>query len=135
MKYKDMKKLFCLLVAVFAFAITCKANAVELSGVRSCEQWLQQRKASAMASYVTENWILGFLSGIATESHRDFLKDIDNEQIYLWIDNYCLNNPLKNLGDAGTAFGLELIKQKAGAEAVHESETSKQETPDISQME
>jgi hypothetical protein len=83
-----------------------EAQAVEIRGVISCGRWFQPESGFYKA------WLNGFLSGIAFGTNVDILKGTDKESIYLWIDNYCRANPLKDLDDAGLALFDELKRQK-----------------------
>ena len=61
---------------------------------------------------ITKNWFLGYLSGRADESGKNFLKGTDSESIFLWLDNYCHANPDKNLDNAGLDLARELMQLK-----------------------
>ena len=61
---------------------------------------------------ITKNWFLGYLSGRADESGKNFLKGTDSESIFLWLDNYCRANPDKNLDNAGLDLARELMQLK-----------------------
>ena len=40
------------------------------------------------------------MSGAASALGRDFLKGIDSEAVFAWIDVYCQKHPLELIGDA-----------------------------------
>lgn len=97
------------------------ANAqVELRGLSSCGAWtavgyasrLKEATQDSIDRLVKESWIVGYLSGIASGTNKDFIRGTDNPSILLWVDNYCRANPLKDLGDAGSQLARDLIKQK-----------------------
>lgn len=76
-------------------------------GDYDCGEWFTKRN-------VAKAWLLGYLSGInamaADEKKRyDPLSNLNSaDQAYLWIDNYCKANPLKQLNAAGQLLYLEL---------------------------
>ena len=82
---------------------------IETRGVRSCGAWISQVGTVGLAN---RTWFIGFLTGIAFMSNKDFLHGTDNESLYLWLDNYCRSNPLKMIDDGGYLLFLELVKQK-----------------------
>lgn len=78
-------------------------------GDYDCGEWFTKRN-------VARAWLLGYLTGInfmvADEKKRyDPLSNLNSaDQAYLWIDNYCKANPLKQLSTAGNLLYLELQK-------------------------
>ena len=97
-----------LLLSATAF----EAQAVTILGSRSCGTWVSERSLKSLGALVNETWLVGYLSGLAYGSDKDFLKGTDNESLFLWVDNYCRANPLKTTFEAGETLHLELIKQK-----------------------
>lgn len=87
-----------------------KASAVEVRGVASCGTWIQEQKADD--SHISQLWLLGFMSGLATGLEKDLLNKTDSPSIFLWMDNYCKANPLKDVYDGGVALSFELTKRK-----------------------
>ena len=61
---------------------------------------------------ITRSWFLGYLSGRADESGRNFLKGTDSDSIFLWLDNYCQANPQMDLDKAGIDLARELMQLK-----------------------
>ena len=93
------------------------ASAVEIRGSRSCGKWLEEKRLANSAKemnkvplLITRSWFLGYLSGRADESGKNFLKGTDSESIFLWLDNYCQANPEKNLEDGGPVLVRELMQ-------------------------
>src|SRR6266404_5564607 len=70
-------------VLTIAFAAICfnTANATSIMGVRSSGQWIA-RKASDLDKAATEAWLLGYLSGLATGSRVDILRDTDSGSLW-----------------------------------------------------
>jgi hypothetical protein len=90
------------------------ANAVNVRGSRSCGLWVQyhqQQGGNPMGADAEEQWLVGYLSGLAVGLHQDFLQS-DNASLFAWVDNYCKNNPLNYLDEAGIYLAQELIKRK-----------------------
>lgn len=95
------------------------ASAVEIKGSRSCSKWMEEKRAANSARemnkipiLITKSWFLGYLSGRADESGKNFLKGTDSESIFLWLDNYCRANPNKNLDNGGIDLARELMQLK-----------------------
>ena len=91
-----------LVVSLFAFNVL--ASAVETRGVRSCGKWMEEKRAATSVKelnkvpvLISRSWFLGYLSGRAGVSGKDFLKGTDNDSIFLWLDNYCQANPQSDL--------------------------------------
>ena len=109
-----MRKCFYALAAILILSATstyARTN-VWIKSLRSCGNWVEQRKTDDINLVGTRSWLLGFLSGLAVGFNKDFLEGIDDDQIDLWMDNYCKANPLKSLSTAGQYLATELIKQK-----------------------
>ena len=62
-------------------------------------------------SEIYKEWLLGYLSGLASSSGVNILGDKDEESIYLWIDNYCKANPLDTLSDGSNELFGEQEKK------------------------
>ena len=82
------------------------AETVTMFGGPDCGQWLSRtdtRKA----------WVLGFMSGINSVVANKNLDPLDKinsaNQIFVWMDNYCRNNPLKTASDGGQILYKELL--------------------------
>ena len=86
------------------------ANAINIRAGTSCGQWISEKGTWEGAG--SNRWLLGFLSGLAAGSGKDILKALDNESVYLWVDNYCRVNPLRGLDEAGWELYSSLVKQK-----------------------
>jgi len=107
------------LVAGSLLSFNVFASAVELKDVRSCSKWNEEKRAAKgttemnkVPALITRSWFLGYLSGRADESDKNFLKGTDNESIFLWLDNYCQANPQSKLDKAGIDLARELMQLK-----------------------
>jgi hypothetical protein len=112
-----LKRLTTLMPLVFLLAAASITSHAQTSanenktfiGVVDCGKWLTARKNN---SGYFEVWVNGYLSGINLMSGKgnDFLAKIKStNQIHTWIDNFCQQNPLKNVDEAAFALAIELI--------------------------
>jgi hypothetical protein len=95
------------------------ASAVETMGSRSCRKWMEEKRVANSSNemnkipvLITRSWFLGYLSGRAEASGKDFLKGTDSDSIFLWLDNYCRANPDKGLDQGGIDLARELMQLK-----------------------
>jgi hypothetical protein len=95
------------------------ASAVEIRGSRSCSKWIEEKRIAKSTKemnkipvLISRSWFLGYLSGRADESGRNFLKGTDSDSIFLWLDNYCQANPNMDLDKAGIELARELMQLK-----------------------
>jgi hypothetical protein len=106
----NKKTLIATLVLLYFGLAAQSAQAVETIGSRSCGFWISSK--GKIEGTQNQTWFIGFLSGIAVESDKDFLHGTDNESLFLWLDNYCTKNPLQSITGGGYKLFLELAKQK-----------------------
>src|SRR5215469_12180966 len=61
----------------------------------SCGGYTAERVSNRGQQY--EFWALGFLSGVnwLGNSDSDFLKGLDGNAVWAWMDNYCREHPLE----------------------------------------
>jgi hypothetical protein len=107
------------LLAGCLLAFNLFAAAVEKMGVRSCSNWMEEKRLAKSTKdmnkipvLITRNWFLGYLSGRADEAGKNFLKGTDSDSIFLWLDNYCQANPQMDLDKAGADLARELMQLK-----------------------
>jgi hypothetical protein len=55
-----------------------------------------------------EDWVMGFLSGLAVAKNSDILAATDYFGIVGWITNYCAQHPLEEIATAAHGLFLEL---------------------------
>ena len=112
----DIKKIYAIFLTVSSLMLSATAfdaKAVEIVAAVSCGDWVKERKIdNSIYQMINRRWILGYLSGLAAASGKDILKGTGSESIFLWIDNYCQANPLKDSDNAGNALFRELVKEK-----------------------
>jgi hypothetical protein len=104
---KRMTLLLALITALFSpggYAYT----SYGVFGV-SCGQWLENRPLNNRRATQTEEWVLGFISGIGYGGLK--MGSSEHNSMFLWIDNYCKENPLDNLSTATKALVEELVRK------------------------
>lgn len=87
-----------LMLMVLAVGFSANCNAIQFMGVPSCGEWVNRHSTNDGAAM--EEWLLGFLSGLAAGKNIDLLKKVQKEYLYLWIDNYCQANPSGRVDNA-----------------------------------
>jgi len=103
----------CLLLAAAASAVAAPADAgVEARQAPSCGEWIVHREKSDTLALGNASWLLGYLSGMAVSSGKNYLSGTDNSAIYKWMDGYCRKNPLRDLVSGGNALAAELAGKK-----------------------
>jgi hypothetical protein len=103
------------LLAGSLLSLSVFASAVEIRGTRSCSKWTEEKRLADGAKemnripvLITRSWFLGYLSGRASATGKNFLKDTDSDSIFLWLDNYCRAHPKAELDRAGDDLAREL---------------------------
>ena len=109
-----MKKIILALMAVTTLSgVSGSASALVIRGTRSCGNWVELEKSNGQADAgASRSWLVGYLSGVVAGTGKDFLKDTDNESIYLWMTNYCKKNPLNNIAVGSEDLYFEMLKKK-----------------------
>ena len=103
----------CFLLASSAIAVASPPDGgVEARQAPSCGEWIVHREKSDTLALGNASWLLGYLSGMAISSGKDFLSGTDNTSIYKWMDSYCRNNPLRDLSSGGNALAAELTSKQ-----------------------
>lgn len=105
-----MKKKIALTLLA-SIAISSSSYAVNIRGASSCGKWVKDRNERVFSP--SQAWLVGFLSGLAIGTDRDVVRvELDNDSIYLWMDNYCKANPLKDISDGGMNLAVEVMRKK-----------------------
>lgn len=107
-----------LLIALTSFACLLSevTLAAQIRGFASCGQWVterdreRQRQGPTAQGLVYQAWLIGYLSGLASGTGKEVIKDFDDQSIFLWTDNYCRANPLRRTFEAAD----ELYHKSAG---------------------
>ena len=106
------KTLLAITTSLCIWLTASHAEALQIRGFTSCGTWVKETQEDGWGIVTSRMWLLGYLSGKASGSGKDVLRGTDNDSIFLWVDNYCKANPLKDIGDAGAALFSELAKKK-----------------------
>lgn len=84
-------------VVLVAMPAAGQDQGIWASGI-NCGDWAQQRAAGA--TYV-EWYLVGLIDGLALGTHTEIWRaggvKITGEQVFLWMDKYCRENPLSNV--------------------------------------
>ncbi len=83
-------------------------------GYNSCGAWAEARNKGKLVSMPFEAWVQGYLSGINGLDYfkTDILKDSDYKSWFVWIDNYCQQNPLEKISMAALQLAGELYNRQ-----------------------
>lgn len=107
------------LLAGCLLSLNLFAAEADIMGSRSCAKWFEEKRAAKSTKemnkipvLITRSWFLGYLSGRAGASGKNFLNGTDSDSIFLWLDNYCQANPKMELDQAGIALARELMQMK-----------------------
>lgn len=93
------------LMAVMTGPQTAHAYESIGAGNVSCGTWVaDHRFPNSNKANQEEEWVVGFLTGMAYEGDVDPLRGTDFDGVVGWIDNYCVANPVKDVLDAAAAF-------------------------------
>jgi hypothetical protein len=98
-------------------AVHAQSPESPLRGTPDCGSWVSP--GTDYEELKNKSWLVGYLSGInigfRIEQKREFnyfSTRITNEQIYLWMNKYCRENPLSNVAFGTGDLYLELMKPK-----------------------
>jgi hypothetical protein len=109
--HPEQQKLAALVLLTICFARPAAAEEiriVDLLGAganATCGKWSADRQSGNEFSMA--NWALGYLSGAATFSTLNPLRDLDSDAVLYWVDNYCRSHPLDKFTIALKAFAVE----------------------------
>lgn len=113
-KAKD-QRLLCKAALMVAFATYMSSATAQTTtfGSPDCGQWVAEKASHR------RGWLMGYLSGMnvihnATNgTPRNPLAALSSpDQAYLWMDNWCKANPLKQVSEGGMELFVELMGKK-----------------------
>lgn len=106
-----MNKIFYTLLTTITLSFTSiDAIAIEIKGIGDCGEWVADKNKNNNER--NKDWLLGYMSGLASASFTDVLANTSYQSIFVWMDNYCNANPLEHVSSAGITLFFELKKQK-----------------------
>jgi hypothetical protein len=77
------------------------------AGFSSCESWTTDREADGPNSRFKEQWVLGYVTAMNNwvlpadrGAARNLAEEEGVEGLLDWMDDYCDDNPLTNVGNA-----------------------------------
>lgn len=86
------------------------AQGVTIFARPDCGAWLSKQRETDKA------WLLGYVSAISVSEmgrisgrNDPFGKISSTEQIFVWMNNYCQKNPLKDVSDGAFSLYIELL--------------------------
>ena len=93
---------------------SASGQSVLVRGMPDCGEWVKdrQQRERAVFAAASELWVVGYLSGLAIGLNTNLwghpnVNELRPESVFLWIDNYCRANPLKNVDAAANALFVE----------------------------
>jgi hypothetical protein len=101
MEPTPMSRLTVAALAATLFAAPAPAlpQGIIVEGIPDCGLWVKARSTDRSA--ILEEWLVGFLNGIAVGTQTEFWHaggiPINREQVYLWMDKYCREEPLSRV--------------------------------------
>ncbi|MCH8079863.1 MAG: hypothetical protein IIA06_08825 [Proteobacteria bacterium] len=105
-------KTLSLIVLVLSFTFTTPTMAADKDGFYasyddySCGDWVKYRANGGIKEITGKWWIVGYLTAYNKETSDvyNILGSTDLESVYLWMDKYCQENPLK-----GLSYGMDIL--------------------------
>lgn len=115
MNITQMVKISLLLSSFFICSTSMGQGVITVYGPENgppdCGKWLTHQKDLSYRN-VYSSWLMGFLSGVAMGTKKDFLGKTSPESTFFWMDKYCLENPLETTVWGSMQLIDELKKQK-----------------------
>ena len=75
------------------------AQGIYAKGTLDCGMWIKGREEKA--SEILEHYVMGTINGLALGRSVEIWKangiEVSVDQAYLWLDNYCRQNPLQHV--------------------------------------
>jgi len=107
---RKKSQIFALVISLLAFSVpghSSDENGRYAGQTISCGKWVSVREhpeldVSTLESFYNLGWIRGYITAYnsQTPDTYDIQGNTDLESIELWLDNFCKENPLKELGEA-----------------------------------
>jgi len=83
-------------------------------GVKSCAVFLQELEEKSWGQMGNLGWLGGYITAynLKTPNTYQILGNSDLLGAELWVKNYCLKNPLKNMAGAAESLMIELYPNR-----------------------
>jgi hypothetical protein len=97
-----------LVLLLLACCLAQPALGATVFGTPDCGEWLSGKKGNEL----DKAWLIGYLSGISVANPKEgdpLGKISSSEQIFVWMNNYCQRNPLKDISDGANRLFSELL--------------------------
>ena len=97
--------------------VFAQSSESPLRGVPNCGSWL--KPDNDFSALKNKAWLIGYLSGVnigfRVEKQRNFnyfSSGVTNDQIFLWMDKYCRENPLSTTAIGASDLYTDMAKPK-----------------------
>ncbi|MGE0384468.1 MAG: hypothetical protein AB7Q97_07020 [Gammaproteobacteria bacterium] len=95
-------------IATCLLTLSCVAaggDRTTIIGTPTCAAWNQAHAGTkAAGSPALQQWLMGFVSGIAMAALSDFLAGAQRERLVRQASEFCKAHPRNDLADAGLAI-------------------------------
>jgi hypothetical protein len=85
------------------------AYAIIGSGTKSCGTFIEDKKSPADSIY--RAWVAGYITALNMhiEGINNLMGSTDMNGLIVWLENYCMQNPLSNFETAVQALAAKLF--------------------------
>jgi len=115
----DVGRLMLVGALVGTLVLNVRASAPAWAGVmirgaggESCGTWTQDIN-NLFARSLDQQWVLGYVSGVAYAINLNLVGRADPGAVTSWIDNYCASHPLDPLAFAANRL-IDLLRVRVG---------------------
>jgi hypothetical protein len=115
-----MKKAIALALvglAIGTVGVEARAGASHITslGEWSCGDWYAHKPSDPNKPSLIRsgqiNWLIGYMTGLASASGEDILASTGTASVVLWMDNWCQANPLESIAGGGLQLFIDLEKR------------------------
>ena len=122
MRYLARSMVFCAALMAGGYAAEAAEGRSQFmvlgAGFSSCESWTTDRSADGPSSRFKEQWVLGYVTAMNNwvlpadrGAARNLAEEAGPEGLFDWMDEYCDDNPLTNVGNAVALMASEFQEQ------------------------
>jgi len=107
-------KYLLIIVLLFTFALVTakdKDGQFESYDPRSCGDWVHARKVGGVNQTADATWISGYITAYNLQTPDVYSiigNTTDMKSVYLWMDQYCRENPLSRMVEGMQVLTYEL---------------------------